>query len=249
MADDPTRFQQVSDPQPITFLSWNLALLATSAQAPASWTVEHAELAVRDLVLAVEPDLVLFQELPGLCPYVETHDLVRSNPRTHSGHLGVLVSNDLLDRWGRPSHVVVPGCGLLVTFDDPAPPITIACVHLTSGRAGAGERLEQLATVVDAAPTPALAVIGDLNTRVAEIDPIVDAGFAAPVPPRATWDSRRNRFNARGGEFVAYFTRALSLGPVAIGDQVVHDEPLEVDGHRFWLSDHFALGGSINALG
>lgn len=229
----------------LTFLTWNLALLARSAEAPPAWTDEHGQLAVREVVLAVEPDVVLFQELPGLCPYVETHDMIRANPLTHSGNLGVLVSNELIERWGRPAHVVVDRCAVLITFEDPGPALTIADVHLAPGKGGTAERLAQLAAVIDASPTPDLAIIGDLNTRAAELATLNDAGIATPAPPRPTWDSRRNRFHRRGREFTATFTRACSFGSVTMSGQRVLVEPVDEAGHRFHLSDHYPLIGRL----
>ncbi|MDH3681334.1 MAG: hypothetical protein OEV40_15450 [Acidimicrobiia bacterium] len=253
-------------PDSVSFLSWNLAMLARSAQAPPSWGSEHTELAVRELVLEVEPELVLLQELPRQVPFVETHDMIRANPETHQGNLAILISHDLLARCGRPEHRVVPGCAVLVTFgpegsepDDrndggrhggsrglgAQSGFTVANVHLAAGPGAAGERLEQLARIVEASPRPELAIIGDTNTRAAELDALADAGLAAPQPPMATWNSRRNRFNPSGPEFTAFFTRALVTAGLGVVAQRVLDEGVEAEGHRFHLSDHYPLAGTI----
>ena len=120
----------------LTFLTWNLALLERSAEAPPHWGQLESEHAVRELVLAMEPDIVLYQELPGLVPFVETHGMVRSNPRTHSGHLAVLLTHDQLD--ADPPHLPHAGGALLLTLDRIQQ--TIANVHLAPGRQGRTRR-------------------------------------------------------------------------------------------------------------
>lgn len=233
----------MADDRSLTFLTWNLALLEGSAEAPLGWDQGATEAAVRDRVLAVAPDLVLLQELPGLVPYVETHDMIRANPRTHSGYLATLVTHELMAT--EPAHRVVTGCAVLTTFTRPA--LTVANVHLASGpgAAATAERLAQLADVVEASPTEALLVVGDTNTRAAEMAAVEAAGLVTVRPPRPTWDSRRNRFRAGGAEFTAHFTRWFASPAVTVGEVAVWHQPLVVDGRRFHLSDHFALSGRV----
>jgi endonuclease/exonuclease/phosphatase family metal-dependent hydrolase len=243
---------------PLTCLSWNLAMLARSQEAPPWWTQEHTEAQVRQAVLDWSPDLVAFQELPGIVPFVETHDMVRANPRSHSGNLATLIGNHLIDelagapsggadRDGGPaSPVVVPGCGLLVAF--PAFDLTVANVHLAPGRGGSAVRLAQLRSVLDLAGTGEILILGDTNTRTAEEGLIESMGLVAPRPPRPTWDGRRNPFNGPSGDFVAYFTRAIASPGVRILDQRVRPGRVTADGHGFHLSDHYALEVTV-ALG
>jgi len=235
----------------ISFLTWNLAMLARSAQAPPAWGQEHTEQEVRRVVLHTAPDLVLFQELPRLVPYVETHDMVKANPESHQGNLATLVSHDLIARLGQPAVATVPGCAVLTTFPFDGEAVTIANVHLApgTGPGGASLRLDQLARIVEASPTATLAIIGDTNTRLDELDTIAEANLESPPPPRPTWNSRRNRFHRRGPEFTAYFTRAITSPGVEVADQRVVDEPIVVDRRRFHLSDHFALAGSVHLTG
>ncbi|MEL6982948.1 MAG: endonuclease/exonuclease/phosphatase family protein [Actinomycetota bacterium] len=221
----------------LTCLSWNLAMLARSQEAPSSWTQEHVEAEVRTLLLDWSPDVVLLQELPGIVPYVETHDMIRANPRSHSGNLAVLVGHHLLDE--DVSWSVVEGCAVLTTWPDRD--LTIANVHLAPGSAGTAQRLAQLQAIVEASPTDDLVILGDTNTRAAEQVAIEAMGLRAPRPPRPTWDGRRNPFNGPGGEFIAYFTRGYTAGSIGIVDQVVRTGGITVDGHSFHLSDHFAL--------
>ncbi|MEM9132794.1 MAG: endonuclease/exonuclease/phosphatase family protein [Actinomycetota bacterium] len=231
----------------LRFLSWNLALLERSDEAPPHWEQFNTEAAVRDLILGGEPDVVCFQELPGLVPYVETHDLLPATPTSHSGNLATLVTHPLAEL--EPPVRVVAGCAVLATFvsptDDEAP-FTVANVHLEAGRGAGGRRLEQLAEVVETSPTPRLLIVGDTNLRLAEAEALDDAGFSGPRPPRPTWDSRRNRFRRRGPEFTAYFTRWFASPGLRVDDVRVHREPIEVDGRRFHLSDHFALSGVVS---
>ncbi|MEM9566384.1 MAG: hypothetical protein AAGA93_27435 [Actinomycetota bacterium] len=218
-------------------LSWNLAMLGRSQEAPPDWTQEHVEAAVRELLLEWSPDVVVLQELPGLVPYVETHDMVRANPRSHSGNLATLLGNHLLDE--EVSVDVVERCALLVTFAERD--LTIANVHLAPGGGAAGVRLAQLQAVLATAPTDHVLVLGDTNTRRAEEVALAALGLGAPRPPEPTWDGRRNPFNGPSGEFVAYFTRALTAGAVNVTEQRVRPGRIEADGRSFHLSDHFAL--------
>ena len=223
-------------------------MLARSENAPPSWGPEHTEAEVRRIALDARPDVVLLQELPRLVPYVETHDMVRANPETHQGNLATLVSHELIATIGQPEVTTVGGCAILTTFalaDTPA--VTIANVHLApgTGAAAVGARLDQFARIVEASPTAAIAIVGDTNTRVDELDALADADLHSPRPPRPTWDSRANRFNQRGPEFVAYFTRAIVSPGVDVADQRVLDGLVEVDGNRFHLSDHYALTGTL----
>ena len=221
----------------LTCLTWNLAMLARSREAPPSWTQEHVEAEVRSRLLDWSPDIVLLQELPGLVPYVETHDMIRANPRSHSGNLAVLVGHHLMDE--EITWTVAERCGLLVTLVDRD--LTVANVHLAPGSGGAGVRLAQLGAIVDQSPTSDVLILGDTNTRRAEEAAMAAIGLEAPRPPAPTWDGRRNPFNGPEGAFVAYFTRALTAGQVDVGRQTIHEGRIEADGHRFHLSDHFAL--------
>lgn len=225
----------------LTFLSWNLALFERSAQAPVHWQSYNTEAAVRDRVLELAPDVICYQELPGQVPFVETHEMIKANPQSHSGHLATLVTNELAATEPRP--IVVEGCALLVHFD--ALDLTIANVHLAPGRAAEPERLHQLATVVEASPTERLFVVGDTNTRLSEAEAIGDAGLGGTKPPHVTFDSRRNRFRTEMPEFSAYFTRWFAGPGVTANDVKVWREPHEVDGHSFFLSDHYAMSGTI----
>ena len=233
--------------EPLTFLTWNLAMLARSAEAPPGWSQEHTELEIRRIVLDAQPDVVLFQELPGLVPYVETHDMVKANPKSHSGHLATLVRHELLARLGQPAVHTIPGCAILTTFAVADPGLTVANVHLApgSGAAAAATRLDQLARVVEASPTPHIAIVGDTNTRTDELDALAGADLHSPRPPRSTWNSRSNRFHRGGRAFTAFFTRAITGPGVRLGAQQVLDRPIELDHHRFHLSDHFGLRGEL----
>ena len=224
-------------PDTLSVLTWNLALLEGSAEAPLSWTVEHTEAMVRQALLEASPDVVAFQELPGLVPFVETHAMMQANPRSHSGNLATLVKSDLLTM--DPSVHTVAGCAILTTFGPLD--LTIANVHLTPGPGGGAARLEQLAAIVEASPTEALVIIGDTNTRVQELPALADAGLLSDAPPRPTWDSKRNHFRQGGAAFTAYFTRWFASPGVSVTGVRVLDQPLEIDGHRFHRSDHHPL--------
>ncbi len=219
-------------------------MLTRSLEAPPGWTQEHTEAEVRRFLLEWSPDVVLLQELPGVVPFVETHDMIRANPRSHSGNLAVLVGHHLLDEeitWS-----VVDGCAVLVTWPDRG--LTVANVHLAPGSGAAALRLGQLRTIVDQAPTADVAIVGDTNTRRAEEVAIRAIGLATPRPPEPTWDGRRNPFNGPSGEFVAYFSRAFTAGEARVADQRVLPGRVSVDGRSFHLSDHFAIEVTVDVI-
>jgi len=225
----------------LSFLTWNLAMLERSAAAPRHWDQSSTEAVVRDVVLDLAPDVVLYQELPGVVPFVESHSMIPANPRSHSGNLATLIRNELVDE--QPSATVVDGCALLTTF--PARNLTIANVHLTAGKGAGGDRLAQLTDVIEASPTLPLVIIGDTNMRLAEAEALIGLGFSGDKPAQVTWDSRRNRFRKDMPEFSAYFTRWFASPGAAVTNVEVHNEPVEFDDRSFFVSDHFALTGQI----
>ncbi len=216
-------------------------MLENSAQAPTGWEIFETEELIRQRVLEAEPDVVLYQELPGMVPFVETHAMLKANPRTHSGNLATLVTYEV-DAMA-PQVTTVDGCAVLATFAEPE--LTIANVHFASGKAAADDRLVQIAAVVESSPTDALLIVGDTNTRVAEVDELVELGLTSTTPPKPTWNSRSNRFRARSPEFTAYFTRWIASPDLVVSDVHVWDEPVHQRGARFHVSDHFALGGRV----
>lgn len=226
----------------LSFFSWNLALLERPAPAPLFWEISNTEAVVREQVLDASPDVVLFQELPGLVPFVETHSMVPANPKSHSGNLATLVTNSLAATELRTT--TVDGCAILTTFVDLD--LTIANVHLPAGKGAEADRLLNLSKVIEASPTLPLLIVGDTNMRVAEADALHELGFSGDKPPHPTWDSRRNNFRADAYEFHAYFTRWFASPGVTVSDVVVHREPIEHDSRKFFVSDHYALGGKVS---
>lgn len=217
-------------------------MLERPAAAPIDWEPEHTKAEVREVVLDRSPDLVTFQELPGVVPYVETHDMVRSNPITHSGNLATLVGNHLIDE-AKPTALTVPGCAMLTVLFDA---VTVANIHLAPGPGQGAVRREQLESVVAAAPTDAVVIIGDSNTRLDEEPALEAIGLNGPRPPEPTWDSKRNRFRKTGPEFVAFFTRCWTNGDVSITDLEVLSKPsTDVGDGPFHVSDHYAITGTI----
>ena len=101
-------------------------MLERPSTAPLFWEVSNTEAVVREQVLQVEPDIVLFQELPGMVPFVETHSMIPANPKSHSGHLATLVRNQLAT--SELKIATVDGCAILTTFVELD--LTIANVHL-----------------------------------------------------------------------------------------------------------------------
>ena len=223
----------------ISFLSWNLSLMERSDQAPATWRPDQSEARIRDFALARAPDLILFQELPGLVPFVETHDMAPANARGQSGDIATLVRRQMM------ADITATRCPFAVLTTLRGEEITIANVHLPSGKGAADDRLSAIRTIIDTSPTRKLAVIGDTNTRTAEEDAIADLGLIGARPPTATFNSRENRFRLGGREFTAYFTRAFHTADLTLTDQEVKTDPQGAGDSRFYLSDHFALFGRL----
>jgi endonuclease/exonuclease/phosphatase family metal-dependent hydrolase len=222
----------------LRFLSWNLAMMESSAQAPPDWDQTETEAAIRNVVLGVQPDVICYQELPGLVPFVETHRMFPTTPESHSGNLAMLVTPRMYE--SRPRVQVVGDYAILATFDDW---LTVANVHLVSGRAGAGRRRQQLDRVSAASPTDELLIVGDMNMRVAEVGEV--DGLNSPNPPSPTWDSRANRFREDSPKFTAYFTRWFSTSGLEVEDIAVLRDPVRERGATFHLSDHYAMSGIV----
>lgn len=222
-------------------------MLERSAEAPGSVRHDHIENAVRKFTLDLEPDVVCWQELPNKVPFVETLDLMQATTQSHSGRLATLVAKDSPLAGDGPTIEAVDGVGLLSSFpaDGGRPAFTIGNVHLEPGKGSAGRRLEQLGELVSKSPTERLLIVGDTNMRLTDVEFVVNAGFAAPKPPRPTWNSKKNRFRTDGYGFSAYFTRMFASPGIEISNTVVHDKATTIDGARFYWSDHFALSATI----
>lgn len=221
-------------------------MLERSAGAPQFWDPSATESVVRDRVLALSPDVVLYQELPGVVPFIETHSMMPANPRSHSGNLATLVGNDLVDDESDsqpPTVSTVDRTAILTTFPDLD--LTIANVHLTAGKGADADRLSQITQVIEASPTLPLLIVGDTNMRLSEAEAIVELGFSGDKPPHVTWDSRRNRFRQDMPEFSAYFTRWFASPGVTVTDVEVHRDPVEYNGSSFFISDHYAMSGRV----
>ena len=225
-------------------------MLERSAEAPQAWEQFHTEAAIRDAVLAIEPDVVCWQELPRQVPFVETLALLPATTRSHSGNLATLVTHDVHSAEPPPEVRIVDDIALLATFGGSDTPsgFTIANVHLEPGPGAADRRLEQLSRVVGASPTQRLLIVGDTNMRLSEGDVLFEAGFTGEKPPQATWDSRRNKFRFGGNEFTAYFTRWFASPGLRVDDVVVHRTPVEFQSIPFFVSDHYALSGRLHLV-
>ena len=226
-----------------TFLSWNLCLLEPSAEAPANWRIDLTESKVREFILELQPDFVFFQELPAMVPYVENYDLIPANTISHSGTIATIAKKELMDDLqSKP----IGRFGVFSTVKSAG--LTFANVHLEPGRDGDFKRLKMLRTISDYCSTSALAIIGDTNMRVSEEDSMKPLGLLGERPPSPTWDTKRNNYRDKGPAFTSYFTRYFHSDVVEIGNVKVHDEPIEHEGDKFFLSDHFALSGQVTVL-
>ena len=230
----------MTDKRSLRFLSWNLNMMNTSAEAPSGWRIDQTESLIRKRVLEEDSEIVCFQELPSMVPFVETHELAPANTISHSGTIATIVKKELFE--GMVCRAV-GRFAVVCVFPDLS--LTVANVHLESTLGGAGQRLEQLQTLFDLCPTESLLIVGDTNTRVAEETAIAETGLLGNRPPEPTWDSRRNQHADRASSraFSCYFTRYFHNDQVAVEEVKVHNEPLSFDDSEFFLSDHFAISG------
>lgn len=209
-------------------------MMQRSAQAPHHWTMEHTEEAVRSFAESRDPDIICFQELPGLVPYLDTHSLVPSVTVSHSGHIATLIRTELIEE---VEHSAEDGFAVVSQIGG----LSIANVHLAPGPAGVPMRkamVERLAQIEGP-----LAIVGDTNMRMSEWAEMGD--LKAAKPPTPTWDSRRNAFNEEIPEFSAYFTNVL-VREVSVTDLLVYTQRQSFMEHDFFLSDHFPLGGTLS---
>ena len=216
-------------------------MMNASAEAPTGWRIDESEALVRQRILDQKIDVVCFQELPAMVPYIETHELAPANTISHSGTIATIVHKNIFD------DMVCRAIGRFAVFCVfPKLSLSIANVHLESGPGGAEKRFQQLKTLVDVCPTEGLLIVGDTNTRVAEEPKLTSIGLTGQRPPSPTWDSRRNRYSPeRPNAFSAYFTRYFHNAAVTVSGVQVFDRPLKRKGSSFFLSDHFALSGTV----
>lgn len=214
-----------------------------SAQAPPHWRLDLTEAKVRELVLELKPDFVFFQELPGLVPYVETHDLVPANTISHSGNIATIAKKELMEDLESKT---VGRFGVQTTIK--SADLSLVNVHLEPGRTGDDTRNRQISEIMEGCSASGLVIAGDTNMRVAEEDALKEMGIVGERPPVATWNSRINHYREGGREYTSYYTRYLHNDRVKIDQVKVYDKPFDQDGKKFFLSDHFALSGRIKVL-
>ena len=221
-----------------TFLSWNMCLFEISAQAPSDWRIDLTEALVRETIIRHNPDFVFFQELPGMVPFVETHDLVPVNTISHSGNIATIVRKDLAAKLkSRPLG------SFAIAHEIDGSDLTFANVHLEPGKDGDYKRLQMLNTIKHHCETHGLVIVGDTNMRVKEEEQMEPIGLYGERPPTQTWNTHINQFRSDGRAFSAYFTRYFHTKGTIIDQVHVLDEPYTLNEKEFYISDHFALFG------
>lgn len=173
-----------------------------------------------------------------MVPYVETHDLIPANTISHSGNIATIVRKELMSDLKSKT-----AGGFAVLTSGESAGITFANVHLEPGRGGESKRLASLKRLISECKTPGLVIVGDTNTRMSEVESFASIGLAGELPPRATWNSKTNRFRDSGRKYTAYYTRYFHSQNVSVANVQVWDRPLQRDGRKFHLSDHFAISG------
>jgi len=222
-----------------SFLTWNLAMMDRSEYAPSAWRPDQTEAVIRETVLRLDPDFVLFQELPGVVPFIEPYDMAPANARGQSGDIATLVRRSLMPEISARRHKNA------VLTHIAASDLTLANVHLPSSAGADKDRIAAMKRIVSEAGTTHVAVIGDTNTRIAEEDEIESTGLIGARPPEPTWNGRLCKFRRDARGYTAYYTRAFHSEGLRLEDQSVLTQPCEVKGSVFHLSDHFALFGRI----
>jgi len=206
-----------------TFLTWNLAMMERSEYAPPNWRMDQTEAAIRQTILACDPDFVLFQ----------------ANARGQSGDIATLARRNLMsDIEAKPAKNAV--LTRIKSAD-----LTLANVHLPSSSGGDHDRLHAIETIQETSETRHLAVIGDSNTRTKEEEPIAALDLIGERPPEPTWNGRDGLYRKDARGYTAYFTRAFHSPDIKLSDQKVWSAPTEFKSDRFHLSDHFALSGTL----
>lgn len=215
-----------------------------SEEAPAHWREDLTEAEIRKRVIETNSDVVCFQELPGMVPFVESHDLAPANTISHSGTIATIVRKSMVKQMTAEA---VGRFAVLTTFHDIG--LTIANVHWESGQDGADKRASMAKAIVDRCKTNSLLIVGDTNSRLVEEKTYRSIGLVGQRPPKPTWDSRKNGFRKTQRKthrsFTAYFTRYFHNSNCHVHDVRVFDTPIQVESNRFFLSDHFALGGVV----
>jgi endonuclease/exonuclease/phosphatase family metal-dependent hydrolase len=217
-------------------------MLERSDSAPAGWRIDQTEAAVRSFTLEADVYFVLFQELPGLVPYLDTHDMVPTNTKGQSGDVATLARRDLMPQ------ITASRLDNAVLMHIASLNLTIANVHLPSGRGRDHDRLEIIKRIQSTSKTKHLAIIGDTNTRTAEEGAITGLGLRGARPPEPTWNGRLSKYRQDDRTFTAYFTRAFHSTSLEIASVKVWSQPTEQRGHTFHLSDHFAMSVQITIL-
>ena len=215
-------------------------MLENSNEAPVNWRMDQAESKVREFILGLDPDFVFFQELPGLVPYVETHDLILANTVSHSGNIATIVRKELMDDL---DSVVVGKFAVMTTINSAG--ITLANVHLAPGSNGDHKRADMVKRLIRESTTSALAIVGDTNTRVSEEASFKSIGLSGERPPKATWNSKTNRFRKGGRKYTAFYSRYFHTEQLKVTNAEVLNAPIEESGKSFYLSDHFAISGKV----
>ena len=214
-------------------------MLERSDFAPSGWRMDQSEAAVRHLVMEADCDVVMFQELPGLIPYIDTHEMAPANAKGQSGDIATLVRRALMPE------ISASRIKNAVMIHVAPMDLTIANVHLPSGRGGDGARIRTLKEIKRSSKSKHLAIIGDTNTRTKEEESIAKLGLLGDRPPEPTWNGTLNKFRQSERSFTAYFTRAFHSSDLKIAKPKVWTKPIERQGQSFHLSDHFAMTGRI----
>ncbi len=232
------------DKTSLRFISWNIALVTQSQQAPDTWTQTRAVAAITRLLEANPSDVIALQEVPASWnPDIAGYLTLEAETTSHSGRIITLLSKKVV---ASNQIVTCPVHGSAVLVDIGGL-VTVANVHLCPGPFHQ-ERYAQLSDIVETNQNSHLLVVGDTNTRGKELAAIETLGLVTVRPPSPTLDWRRNRFHRDRPNIPrisSYYTRAFTTANIAVSGMAVWNQPTKTgDGTEFFLSDHFALSGT-----
>ena len=247
---------EVSDFQPLKFLTWNISGATKSSMAPASFTSTDKLAAVQLEIGRWQPDIVSLQEcvdgeaLPQLRPaYNLVGSIAVEDSRRSCGFVHLYVRKGLAaDRVGVPKRCPAVLAKVLVgrrAFD-------VAAVHLMPGQSGKSARQKQLRDVVKAMRPGSRFVVGDMNVRPEEEEDLRGVGSFSDAryegrsfyPGQSWYDSTELSVCGRNVGYA--FDRAFYVGGLWAEAFLVGKARIFSEGVSFSLSDHYAVLGYLD---
>ena len=250
------RMVEVSDFQPLKFLSWNISGASKSRLAPPSFSCTDKLCAVQQEIARWRPDIVALQECVGGAGFPQlccTHNLVGASAVEDDcrscGFVHLYVRKGLAAvRSDLPA-----GCpGVLARLTVAKNSFDVAAVHLMPGRSGGKARQQQLQSVVNSMHPGSRFVVGDMNVRPDEEEDLRGIGSfrEAHYEGRSFFPGQTRYDNAEvstSGSKIGYaFDRAFYAGGLCAEAFLVGKSRIFMEGVKFSLSDHYGVLGYLD---